>query len=79
MTLSKRKRLRILDCEPHNISEVAWWYEEKEGICFVHEVRDEFVHLRTDTILIPFPEIADYVRSRRLQYRRKRAKSPKSP
>ena len=59
---------RVKDClsrEPQRINDEFWYYEEKKGLCMVHEIRvkpeeigiydNNFI--RTDQIVIPWRKI----------------------
>lgn len=52
--------------EPMNIDAENWFYEEKRGIRFVHEVRTANAYIRTDQILIPWKALEQAVERRRI-------------
>lgn len=43
---------------PIQVTESDWYYEEVEGICLIHEIKnDHDVLLQTDKIVIPWSKI----------------------
>jgi hypothetical protein len=56
--------------EPQKIDEQNWYYEERRGVCLVHEVWIEGRHVRTDQVYIPW---------RLLRATMKRAPKPRTP
>jgi len=50
-------RLTAMPIDEHN-----WYYEEKKGISFVHEVYLNDKYLRTDIVLIPWKRLLESVR-----------------
>lgn len=49
--------------KPIEIDDDNWYYEEKKGICIVHQVRDRTkIHKQTDQFYIPWPKLLNSVK-----------------
>lgn len=46
-----------LSLDPQNINEHNWYYEEKKGICIVHEVIQRGECVQADTFTIPWKKL----------------------
>lgn len=49
--------------KPMLIDDDNWYYEEKEGICVIHQVKDKHGgYLKTDQFYIPWKKILESVK-----------------
>ena len=52
-----------LRLEPMKIDDDNWYYEEKKGICVVHQVKDgKREYLKTDQFYIPWKRLLESVK-----------------
>lgn len=56
--------VRALSCEPQSLGKHDWYYEEKNHLTLIHEVRDLKTgeYIRTDQIKIPWAKMFRSIR-----------------
>ncbi len=56
------EKLRGLRDKPIHIDEKNWYYEERKGLCLIHEVYQNGIQLDTAQIYIPWKKLLESVK-----------------